>query len=69
MRRRDLDARDRAAVADRERDDRRGDGGEHQVDGKALGGKNFSGGKRELVGAVPGVAADHDIAGRPGRGP
>ena len=62
MRRRDLDARDRAAVADSKRDYRRGDRGEHQFDGKSLSRKNFSGGQRKLVRAVPGIAADHDIA-------
>ncbi len=50
-----------APVPDSERHHRRRDRSEHQCDGKALGGKDFRCGERELLGAVPGVTADHDM--------
>ena len=69
VRRGDLHARAGAEMARAERHHRRRDRGEHQRHHEAFCGKHFGGREGELLGAVPGVAADHDRASRRGHDP
>ena len=64
----DLDARHGAEVPHGEREHRRGERGGQHVDGEPGAREHLGGGRGEGVGAVPGVAPDHDRAALPAAG-